>query len=204
MDSYEEIIDLINEFYQIHCSFSERYYRNDLGAHPNLWKIYNEDFENNKDNFSIILNYRNIMIKDKDLKRQLGTCVFKHKDCERYRYKLDTTIMDKVESYYKKEDHIGKICIAKTINDLCGVRIICPNVRGNDKIQKILQSFKDDKIIKRYYTKDKHRYKAIHCYFQLKNNYFPWELQIWDEKDAQLNHYLHEEHEKRRKEVLQL
>ncbi|HEN3178698.1 TPA: GTP pyrophosphokinase, partial [Streptococcus agalactiae] len=35
---------------------------------------------------------------------------------------------------------------------------------------------------------DKDNYTGIHVYFKNKSNhYYPWELQIWDEKDVDQN-----------------
>ncbi|HEN4525682.1 TPA: GTP pyrophosphokinase, partial [Streptococcus agalactiae] len=42
--------------------------------------------------------------------------------------------------------------------------------------------------LKNWYLRDKDNYTGIHVYFKNKSNhYYPWELQIWDEKDVDQN-----------------
>jgi len=47
--------------------------------------------------------------------------------------------------------------------------------------------------LKNWYLRDKEGYKGLHVYFKNKNNfYFPWELQIWDAADVEMNITIHE------------
>ena len=59
-------------------------------------------------------------------------------------------------------------------------------------IENKLDKWKEKFNLKNWYKKDKDGYKAIHVYFKNQNNvYFPWELQIWDEKDKKQNIQAH-------------
>lgn len=89
--------------------------------------------------------------------------------------------------------------VAKTINDLMGMRIIVNQLEDNQyEIEQLLRQLRNEKIISRFYFRQDGKYRAIHCYFQTNNHYFPWELQIWDLQDAETNYYEHIQHEKRK------
>lgn len=109
--------------------------------------------------------------------------------CIRYRVKRYATASQKLKAKSLLEKENGSYNIGKVINDLMGFRIILPNINENkDKIELILERYKDKGIISRY--------------FKESNKTFPWELQIWDMKDEMQNNSLHSEHELQRKVIL--
>lgn len=123
--------------------------------------------------------------------------------CIRYRVKRYATASQKLKAKSLLEKENGSYNIGKVINDLMGFRIILPNINENkDKIELILERYKDKGIISRYYYREDNGYRAFHCYFKESNKTFPWELQIWDMKDEMQNNSLHSEHELQRKVIL--
>ena len=57
----------------------------------------------------------------------------------------------------------------------------------------LLDEWQDELNLKNWYLRNKEGYKGLHIDFKNKNNfYFPWELQIWDEKDIKYNIQNHE------------
>lgn len=51
-----------------------------------------------------------------------------------------------------------------------------------------LDGWKTEYGLKNWYLRDVSGYIGIHIYFKNSSNfYYPWELQVWDEKDAKAN-----------------
>ena len=106
-----------------------------------------------------------------------------------YRVKTRESIDDKIERFSTKEDQYP---VNNWLNDIFGARIVL----SSDEIVKILDSLDDWQEqygLKNWYLRDKEGYKGLHIYFKNRNNfYFPWELQIWDQKDVKQNITNHE------------
>ncbi|MFL2439742.1 GTP pyrophosphokinase (plasmid) [Bacillus thuringiensis] len=105
-----------------------------------------------------------------------------------YRVKTHESIMDKLERYANREN---KYPVNGWLNDIFGCRLIV-DTETMELIENTLDKWKEQFNLKNWYKKDKDGYKAIHVYFKNQNNvYFPWELQIWDEKDKKQNIQAH-------------
>jgi len=108
-----------------------------------------------------------------------------------YRVKTSESILDKIERYSRNAD---KYPVNNWLNDIFGVRMI---LTSDDlaQIQEQLDGWQDEFGLKNWYFRDKDHYRGLHIYFKNKSNfYFPWELQLWDENDVELNireHRLH-------------
>lgn len=51
-----------------------------------------------------------------------------------------------------------------------------------------MDNYKEKYQLKNWYLRDVDGYIGIHVYFKnVSNFYYPWELQIWDIKDAKYN-----------------
>lgn len=101
-----------------------------------------------------------------------------------YRVKTRESIDDKIKRYAEHEDQYP---VNNWLNDIFGARII---LRGDDvaRVLTLLDGWQDEFGLKNWYVRDKEGYKGIHIYFKNKSNYFfPWELQVWDEKDVAAN-----------------
>lgn len=101
-----------------------------------------------------------------------------------YRVKTTESILDKINRYTQRDT---KYPVNNILNDIFGARIIL----NSDDITTVLDRldyWKDQYELKNWYLRDTEGYVGIHIYFKNKSNfYYPWELQIWDEKDAEKN-----------------
>lgn len=78
------------------------------------------------------------------------------------------------------------------LNDIFGVRIILSEEEIT-QIMDLLDEWQDAFGLKNWYLRDKERYRGLHVDFKNKSNfYFPWELQIWSDKDMRSNIENHE------------
>lgn len=195
-DQIETIILIIHQNYQTFCEF---YYSN----HPfevNLRRLscaeaLNDDF------LTQMFIYINSLTQTQSA--IIGKGLLKYSEFLRMRVKQYDTAYHKVLAKSISEESEGEYPIIKVINDLMGMRIILPNVNDNyDHIKALLNCLKKQKIISRFYHRDDHKYHAFHCYFKKSNITFPWELQIWNQKDEQENVTAHLRHNQERDDIL--
>lgn len=101
-----------------------------------------------------------------------------------YRVKTAEAILDKMERYQQRQT---KYPVNNILNDIFGARMILTSDQVAEVLNK-LDEWKEKYGLKNWYLRDVDGYVGIHIYFKNKNNfYYPWELQIWDEKDAAEN-----------------
>lgn len=193
----------IDQCYSVYHDFSEEYYEKCTVKRYNFRKLSTKDASDD-DSFlqEVVPDYLSALQNSAQLKRKLSLTAINigNSNNFRYRFKYIGTVDNKLKHYNIKDDHYGPVYVYKTINDLCGVRLVAPGVREHlNEIKEILDEYKCQGVIKRYYIRSDGNYHAIHCYFQLDNKCFPWEFQIWDSLDASNNHKEHGRHEKERK-----
>ena len=101
-----------------------------------------------------------------------------------YRVKTAESIRDKIERYLARDNQYP---VNNILNDIFGARVILPS----EHIAEILASldgWRQEYGLKNWYLRDTEGYIGIHVYFKNGSNfYYPWELQVWDEKDAKAN-----------------
>lgn len=101
-----------------------------------------------------------------------------------YRVKTSESIHDKIQRYLARDNQYP---VNNILNDIFGARIIL----NSDEIAIILENldhWKEEYGLKNWYLRDVDSYIGIHVYFKNASNfYYPWELQIWNEKDAMTN-----------------
>jgi len=110
-----------------------------------------------------------------------------------YRVKTSESILDKIERYTKSTD---KYPVNNWMNDIFGARMI---LTGEEllQLQEMLDDWQEELSLKNWYFRDKDDYRGLHMYFKNKSNfYFPWELQLWDERDIELNIKTHQLHKR--------
>lgn len=106
-----------------------------------------------------------------------------------YRVKTRESIDDKIARFSSRDDQYP---VNNWLNDIFGVRIILSADEIN-VVMSLLDDWQDELGLKNWYLREKEGYRGLHIYFKNKSNfYFPWELQIWDEKDIQSNIHNHE------------
>lgn len=101
-----------------------------------------------------------------------------------YRVKTAESITDKIQRYLARENQYPTNNI---LNDIFGARVILAS-EDVAAIMERLDEWKQQYSLKNWYLRDVDGYIGIHVYFKNSSNfYYPWELQIWDEKDAKEN-----------------
>lgn len=101
-----------------------------------------------------------------------------------YRVKTAESITDKIQRYLARENQYSTNNI---LNDIFGARVILAS-EDVAAIMERLDEWKQQYSLKNWYLRDIDGYIGIHVYFKNSSNfYYPWELQIWDEKDAKEN-----------------
>lgn len=101
-----------------------------------------------------------------------------------YRVKTSESILDKIKRFQQRSESYP---VNSILNDIFGARIIVSS-EDISQIMEQLDNWKEKYGLKNWYLRDKEEYIGIHIYFKNSSNfYYPWELQIWDKKDAERN-----------------
>lgn len=110
-----------------------------------------------------------------------------------YWVKTSESIQDKIKRFLERENQYPTNNI---LNDIFGARIILPSHLIPEIINQ-LDYWKTEYHLKNWYLRDVDGYLGIHVYFKNSSNfYYPWELQIWDEKDALKNIHNHQKYKR--------
>ncbi|WP_221913469.1 nucleotidyltransferase family protein [Streptococcus halichoeri] len=171
----EKVERLISEINRIHLVYSQDYFETGKVEKINLKHTFS------KVPVQAILDYRlnlHESINDYLMKADVKDIPYV------YRVKTSESILDKIERFAKRQDGYP---VNSILNDIFGARIIL----SSEDISQVMQQLDDwqDKFdLKNWYLRDTDSYTGIHVYFKNKSNhYYPWELQIWDEKDVDHN-----------------
>lgn len=171
----EKVERLISEINKLHLAFSTDYFETGKVAKVNLKHTFA------KVPLEHILSYR------LNLHESINDYLFRAdlKDISYfYRVKTSESIADKIARFKTRSEGYP---VNSILNDIFGARVI---VSSSDiaQIMERLDNWKEQYGLKNWYLRDKHEYIGIHVYFKNASNfYYPWELQIWDEKDAERN-----------------
>ncbi|SSY80268.1 GTP pyrophosphokinase [Alysiella crassa] len=110
-----------------------------------------------------------------------------------YRVKTAESIHDKIHRYLQRENHYP---VNNILNDIFGARVILPS-ESVAEIMAHLDNWKNEYSLKNWYLRDVGGYIGVHVYFKNSSNfYYPWELQIWDERDAKANIVNHQKYKR--------
>lgn len=175
MNYLEQTERLIREINQIHAQYSNDYFETGKVAKVNLSRtLAHVPTEH-------ILSYR------LNLHEAINDYLFfaDIKDIHfYYRVKTAESIYDKINRYLARENQYP---VNNILNDIFGARMILPS-ECIGEILNHLDEYKDKYQLKNWYLRDVDGYIGIHIYFKNSSNfYYPWELQIWDIKDAKAN-----------------
>ncbi|MEX5398755.1 GTP pyrophosphokinase [Streptococcus sp. ZJ93] len=171
----EKVERLIAEINRIHLAFSQDYFETGKIEKVNLKHTFA------KVPVQAILDYRlnlHESINDYLMKADVKDIPYV------YRVKTSESILDKIERFSGRQDGYP---VNSILNDIFGARIILTSADITLVMEK-LDDWKEQFGLKNWYLRDKDNYTGIHVYFKNKSNYYyPWELQIWDEKDVDRN-----------------
>ncbi|PJG84398.1 GTP pyrophosphokinase [Conservatibacter flavescens] len=110
-----------------------------------------------------------------------------------YRVKTSESILAKIERFKQRSEGYP---VNSILNDIFGVRIIISS-QEITQVMECLDFWKEKYGLKNWYLRDKDEYIGIHIYFKNSSNfYYPWELQIWDKKDAERNIQSHQKYKR--------
>lgn len=180
----EKIERLINEINKLHFAFSQDYFETGKVQKVNLKhtlaKVPTEH----------ILSYRlnlHESINDYLYRADLYDIPYF------YRVKTSESILDKIDRFKARSEGYP---VNSILNDIFGARIIVSSEDITEVMEK-LDEWKEKYGLKNWYLRDKEGYIGIHIYFKNSSNfYYPWELQIWDKKDAEGNIQSHQKYKR--------
>lgn len=110
-----------------------------------------------------------------------------------YRVKTSESIVYKIERFNQRSEGYP---VNSILNDIFGARVIV-DTETIEKIMESLDEWKEKYGLKNWYLRDKEEYIGIHIYFKNASNfYYPWELQVWDKKDAEKNIQSHRKYKR--------
>jgi hypothetical protein len=179
MDKISQIKQLISEINRLHREFSNDYFESGKIDKINLSKTIQHVPAPH------IYKYR--LTLHESINDYLMTAAIDIKFF--YRVKTRESIDDKIERFSSRDDQYP---VNNWLNDIFGARIIL-TAEEIQAVMDLLDDWQEVFGLKNWYLRNKEGYRGLHIYFKNKNNfYFPWELQIWDEKDIQSNIKNHE------------
>ena len=166
---------LIREINRIHAQYSQDYFETGKVAKVNLSRtLQNVPIEH-------ILSYR--LVLHEAINDYLAFADTRGIDFF-YRVKTAESIHDKIHRYLVRANQYP---VNNILNDIFGARVILPS-EAVAQIMEKLDDWKAQYGLKNWYLRDIDGYIGVHVYFKNASNfYYPWELQIWDEKDAAEN-----------------
>ena len=179
-----KIEKLIDEINKVHLAFSQDYFETDQIEKVNLKHTLA------KVPVEHILAYR------LNLHESINDYLFRadlYDVSYFYRVKTSESILDKIERFKLRSEGYP---VNSILNDIFGARIVV-NTEDIRQVMDRLDDWKDKYGLKNWYLRDKAEYIGIHIYFKHSSNfYYPWELQIWDKKDAEKNIQSHRKYKR--------
>lgn len=193
--------ELINDIWLKYVEITKLWKTKDINLCFNLKKVSIKKVSNNSEMYKTIIDYRNFIFENFELIKQL-----KYLKEEQYsanflcRTKNLNSIDAKLIGYIESEIHnYGEVPTIKCFNDLLGFRYIYhkdENITISNLLLIVEKLGLSDNI--KVIDSDKaDGYKAIHIYFRYDNYSFPWELQFWNEINAQNNKDNHEKYKQK-------
>lgn len=179
MDKIGQVKQLISEINRLHFDFSNDYFETGKVEKLNLSRTIQQ--------VPVAHIYRYRLTLHECVNDYLMTANIDIKYF--YRVKTRESIDDKISRYSSREDQYP---VNNWLNDIFGARIILGDA-DISLVMELLDEWQEELSLKNWYLRNKDGYRGLHIYFKNKSNfYFPWELQIWDEKDIQSNIRVHE------------
>lgn len=187
----EDIEKLINFIIFEHEKYTKRWIKSDYYVKLNLKKTLIKDLISNEKYMSIIFDYRKFL-NEYNIELMNVFQRFNNKSAKvDTRVKAINSIEYKVKNYYENHNS-GESPIIKCYNDLFGIRIIIKNEISYTEIEEFINKKYNKQV--RVIKAVRNEYQAVHVYFKVDNYSFPWELQIWNEKDEMINKISHEKY----------
>ncbi|MDI9336283.1 MAG: GTP pyrophosphokinase [Gammaproteobacteria bacterium] len=174
MEKIQQIQSLMEEMSRVHLDFSKDYFETGRIKKFNLSKTFGHI------PVSHIYQYRLALhecINDYLMTAKIDIKYF-------YRVKTRESIDAKIQRFLEQADQYP---VHNWLNDIFGARIVL-TATDIQTVIDLLEDWKNTLGLKNWYLRDKEGYRGLHIYFKNKSNvFFPWELQIWDDRDMLSN-----------------
>ena len=197
--NWDKLLLLIEEINTFHLNFSINFF-SEIDSRMNLKKkqvrhVLDEEKNILKDFLSYIENY-SIALNEEIAINEFG---YDYSNWDfRVRVKQQESIQNKLKYYFDDREN-GKIALQKCLNDILRYRIVLNNFLEYESEFENKLDERNLNIRKFNHNDASETYHAYHIYFKNDNNqYFPWELQIWDITKAEENEKSHREHKDKR------
>ena len=183
---YDELKDLIDYIQDVYTEVTEEWMHGP-SVKINLKKSQVADIDADGAIYRSIMEYIQLLNeRSAGISLQLSLVCSCHVTA---RVKAYNSIEYKIQNYKTKRPEFGKVPINKCVNDLFGVRIFLDTPLTFNDIHTFVEGTYQGKY--RCIDSSKFDYKAIHIYFKENNQSFPWELQIWNKCDSDMNFTSH-------------
>ena len=180
--------EFIRSIYQIYQETNAKWKNSYLYSRFNLKENTMEKLNN--DSLSSILSYRAFLnINSSEIYTSLLQLNVKYEDKFTFRVKNINSIEFKIHNYINNitgNHESGKVPIIKCFDDLFGLRLTLSDDTNFEIIKNIVDTELCDLKL-RCIDVVRGDYKAIHIYFKNGKYEYPWELQIWNKSQQDIN-----------------
>lgn len=192
-----QIAELARQINKLHANFSDQWLSQTAAPYnlksKQINDVFSEDVELKPEFVQYIDDYCDLLFDELLLNTHYNALLENYPI--RTRIKEPNSRIPKLYHYKLNKGEGGRVHLKKCLNDLFGFRIFVDDFDHSDANEKHLTDLLQDlKGIKVHHS-SKGDYQATHIYFQNGNNkFFPWELQIWCNKDEHTNIESHAKH----------
>ena len=180
--------EFIRNIYEIYQKTNDKWNNSYLCSKVNLKN--NTIDKLNNDILMSILSYREFLdINSSDIYTSLVQLKVSSEDKFNFRVKNINSIEFKIHNYINNitgNHESGKVPIIKCFDDLFGLRLTLSADTNFEAVKNIIDSELSD-IGLRCIDVVRGDYKAIHIYFKNGKYEYPWELQIWNKSQQNIN-----------------
>jgi len=203
---YEVINQAVRQINGLHESVSEDHFGN--MSKNKIWNLKSKRIDDVLEDSKIFEEFENYV---DEYRSKLNFVVAYSEFIDDYskfdgrnRVKQKDSIQNKLFYYQsKKSTNHGKVPLQKCLNDLLGFRLVFNDFYPDEpEFCKLITSLKKDLNLMNCFPSNKEGYKGYHIYFKNgKNQFFPWELQVWNTEDVRNNEKAHRKHDAKRKYI---
>lgn len=192
-----QIVELAKHINKLHADFSSQWLSQTAAPYnlksKQINDVFSDDAELKPEFIQYMDDYCDLLLDELLLNAHYNTLLENYPI--RTRIKEPNSRMPKLYHYKLNKGEGGRVNLKKCLNDLFGFRIFVENFDHSDATEKHLTDLLHDLKGIKVHNSSKGDYQATHIYFQNGNNkFFPWELQIWCNKDEHTNIESHAKH----------
>ena len=187
INSYQDLEKLIDCIDLLYNTITKEW-KNLIDSKCNLKNMIVLDIEIGSDIYNLVISYEQFLNEHGPY--MMGKVDSVCKSTVVARVKTPNSVEFKIQNYKTEKHENGLIPINKCFNDLFGVRIILDDPLDYEQVAEFIKRKYKGKY--KCLNSSKGDYKATHIYFKKDNYTFPWELQVWNRNDENVNIKSHE------------